>query len=159
MGSAKQTHAGAKAPNPFVERSDVNAPSAHMTNPLDEQLQLILSKKRSARCWSQASAVSKSHRDYVFTPPDVEERIRQTVGHSLSGCAIGQKATSSTDLASLQVLRERYLEPYLTTQSQYRAHLERQASGAPVSPRACAYSFSQANQGRREITSPSSGCI
>ncbi|CCI11439.1 hypothetical protein ABG067_006881 [Albugo candida] len=107
MGSAKQTHAGAKAPNPFVERSDVNAPSAHMTNPLDEQLQLILSKKRSARCWSQASAVSKSHRDYVFTPPDVEERIRQTVGHSLSGCAIGQKATSSTDLASLQVLRER----------------------------------------------------
>lgn len=41
MVSAKQTHAGAKATNPFVERSDVNAPSAHMTIPLDEQLQLI----------------------------------------------------------------------------------------------------------------------
>ena len=37
-------------------------------------------------------------------------------------------------MASGQALRERYLEPYLTTQSQYKARLEMQECGAPVPP-------------------------
>ena len=36
--------------------------------------------------------------------------------------------------ASGQALRERYLEPSLTTQSQYKARLELQTCGAPIPP-------------------------
>ena len=37
-------------------------------------------------------------------------------------------------MASCQALLERYLEPYLTTQSQYKERLEMQARSAPVPP-------------------------
>ena len=70
----------------------------------------------------------------MLTTPDVEQRLRQTEGHSLSTWAIGPKATSPEDIAFRKVLNERYLEPFLTTQGQYKAHLESSARGILVRP-------------------------
>ena len=70
----------------------------------------------------------------MFTTPDVEQRLRQTEGHSLSTWAIGPKATSPEDIAFRKVLNERYLEPFLTTQGQYKAHLESLPRGISVQP-------------------------
>ena len=75
-----------------------------------------------------------SQRDYVFTPPSVEERLRQTTGQSSATWTIGLVAASLEEATSGQALRERYLEPSLTTQSQYKARLELQARGAPDPP-------------------------
>ena len=47
---------------------------------------------------------------------------------------LGPVAASAEEGASGQALRERYLEPSLTTQSQYKARLELQARGATVPP-------------------------
>ena len=76
----------------------------------------------------------QSYRDYVFTPSSVEERIRQTAGQTLAAWTIGPEARSPEEIASQDTLRQRYLEPYLTTQSQYKARLDTQAQGAPVPP-------------------------
>ena len=66
----------------------------------------------------------KNHCDYVSTPLSVEERLRQTTGQTLATWTIGPVAAFPEEGASGQALRERYLEPYLTTQSQYKASLE-----------------------------------
>uniref|UniRef100_M4BK35 Uncharacterized protein n=1 Tax=Hyaloperonospora arabidopsidis (strain Emoy2) TaxID=559515 RepID=M4BK35_HYAAE len=76
----------------------------------------------------------KNQRDYVFTPLSVEERLRETTGQTLATWTIGPGATSPERVASGEPLRERYLEPYLTTQSQYKARLEMKARGARVRP-------------------------
>ena len=76
----------------------------------------------------------RNQRDNVFTPLSLEERLRQTTGQTLATWTIGPGTTSPEEVASGQALRERYLEPYLTTQSQYKARLEMQARGAPVPP-------------------------
>ena len=75
----------------------------------------------------------KNHCDYVSTPLSVEERLRQTTGQTLATWTIGPVAAFPEEGASGQALRERYLEPSLTTQSQY-VRLELQARGAPVPP-------------------------
>uniref|UniRef100_M4B2M6 Uncharacterized protein n=1 Tax=Hyaloperonospora arabidopsidis (strain Emoy2) TaxID=559515 RepID=M4B2M6_HYAAE len=75
-----------------------------------------------------------NQRDCVFTPPSVENRLRQTTGQTLATWTIGSVAASLEEEAIGQALRERYLEPSLTTQSQYKARLELQARGAPVPP-------------------------
>ena len=62
----------------------------------------------------------KNHCDYVSTPLSVEERLRQTTGQTLATWTIGPVAAFPEEGASGQALRERYLEPYLTTQSQYK---------------------------------------
>uniref|UniRef100_M4BFD3 Uncharacterized protein n=1 Tax=Hyaloperonospora arabidopsidis (strain Emoy2) TaxID=559515 RepID=M4BFD3_HYAAE len=74
----------------------------------------------------------KYQRDYVFTPLSVKERLRQTTGQTLATWNIDPEAASHEEGAIGQALRERYLEPSLTTQSQYKARLELQARGAPV---------------------------
>ena len=89
-------------------------------------------RKRSAPCANGHD--QKNQRDYVFTPPSVEERLRQTTGQSLATWTIGPVAASAEEGASGQALCERYLEPSLITQSQYKARLELQARGAPVPP-------------------------
>ena len=132
------------APNPFVERGDTTAPLAPhqsfdadgniITNPLDEQQQLVIQRDESARRRRQLAATLEGHRGYVFTPPSVEERIRQTTGRSLATWAIGAEPTTPDEVASRQVLREKYLEPHVMTQRQYKLRLETQARGAPVPP-------------------------
>uniref|UniRef100_M4C2A6 Uncharacterized protein n=1 Tax=Hyaloperonospora arabidopsidis (strain Emoy2) TaxID=559515 RepID=M4C2A6_HYAAE len=52
----------------------------------------------------------------------------------LATWTIGPVAAFLEEGASGQALRERYLEPSLTTQSQHKARLELQARGAPVPP-------------------------
>ena len=63
----------------------------------------------------QLAATLEGRRGYCFTPLGVEERIRQTTGCYLDTWASGADPTSPYEVASRQVLRERYLQPYLTT--------------------------------------------
>ena len=70
----------------------------------------------------------------MFTPPSVEELIRQTAGRSLVTWVIGAELSSPGEVASRQALREKYLQPHWTTQSQYKVRLDTQARGAPVRP-------------------------
>uniref|UniRef100_M4C6P9 Uncharacterized protein n=1 Tax=Hyaloperonospora arabidopsidis (strain Emoy2) TaxID=559515 RepID=M4C6P9_HYAAE len=128
----------------FSNRDDANAPlaphstpgsdNAIITNPLNEQQGLAVQREESARRHAQMVTTLENLRDYVYTPLSVEERLRQTTGQTLATCTIGPGATSPEEVASDQALRERYLEPYMTTQSQYKARLEMQARGAPVPP-------------------------
>ena len=132
------------APNPSAERGEANAPlaphqttivgDAIITNPLDEQQQLALQHEESAQRRRQLAATLEGHRGNLFTPLDLKERIRQTTGHSLATWAIGAEPSSSDEVASRQVLCERYLEPFVTTQSQYKLRLDEQSRGAPVPP-------------------------
>ena len=55
-----------------------------ITKPLDEQQQLINHQEDSTLRRTQDDRVLKSHFRYVFTTTDVEERIRHTVGRTLS---------------------------------------------------------------------------
>ena len=70
----------------------------------------------------------------MFTPLSVKERLRQTTGQTLATWTIGPGATFPEEVASGKALRERCLEPSLTTQSQYKAHLEMQECDTPVPP-------------------------
>ena len=132
------------APNPFFECSDANAPSAqhvasvadatNITNPLDEYQERLLQQEESARRRAHIAHKLRSHRDYEFTPLSVEERLRQAGGQSLVHWTIGPEASSPEEIANRQALRERYLAPCVTTQSQYLVRLQTQARGAPVPP-------------------------
>ena len=99
--------------SPFAERDEVI-----VTNPLDEQQELAVQREESARCHALMVTTLRNQRDYVFIPPSVEERLRQTTGQSLATWTIGPVATSPEEVASGKAPRERYLKPYLTTQSQ-----------------------------------------
>uniref|UniRef100_A0AAV1USY5 Uncharacterized protein n=1 Tax=Peronospora matthiolae TaxID=2874970 RepID=A0AAV1USY5_9STRA len=79
-------------------------------------------------------ATLERQRDYVFTPPSVEERLRQAAGQTLATWVIGHGPKSPEEVVSCQARRKRYLEPHLTTQSQYKSRLDMQARGAPVPP-------------------------
>ena len=79
---------------PFAERDDASAPlaphskpgsdDAIITNPLDEQQELAVQREESAGRHAQMVTTLRNQRDYVFTPPSVEERLRQTTGRSLT---------------------------------------------------------------------------
>uniref|UniRef100_A0AAV1T5X4 Uncharacterized protein n=2 Tax=Peronospora matthiolae TaxID=2874970 RepID=A0AAV1T5X4_9STRA len=107
--------------SPFYERGDASAPPAQhaasgsdetiIANPLDEQQQLLVQREENAQRYVQMAATLERQLDYVFTPPSTPEEV-----------------------VNCQALRERYLEPHLTTQSQYKARLDIQARGAPVPP-------------------------
>ena len=68
----------------------------------------------------------------MFSTPDVEQRLRETEGRSLSTWSIGPEAMSPEVIALRKVLNERYLEPFMTTQVQYKVHLESFAHGISV---------------------------
>uniref|UniRef100_A0AAV1U0Y0 Uncharacterized protein n=1 Tax=Peronospora matthiolae TaxID=2874970 RepID=A0AAV1U0Y0_9STRA len=131
-------------PNPFAKRGGASAPPAQhaasgsdetiITNPLDEQQQLLVQREENAQRYVQMAATLERQRDYVFTPPSVEERLRQAAGQTLATWVIGHGPKTPEEVVSCQALRERYLEPHLTTQSQYKARLDMQARGAPVPP-------------------------
>ena len=70
----------------------------------------------------------------MFSTPDVEQRLRQTEGRSLATWSIAPEALSPEDIAFRKALHERYLEPFLTTQGQYLAHLESLSRGVSVRP-------------------------
>uniref|UniRef100_A0AAV1UD46 Uncharacterized protein n=1 Tax=Peronospora matthiolae TaxID=2874970 RepID=A0AAV1UD46_9STRA len=79
-------------------------------------------------------ATFQRQRDYVFTLPSVEERLRQAAGQTLATYVIGHGLKTPKEVVSCQALLERYLEPHLTTYSQYKTRLDIQARGAPVPP-------------------------
>ena len=134
----------------LAPHSTLGSDDAIITNPVDEQQELAVQREESARRHAQMVTTLQNHRDYVFTPLSVEECLRQTTGQTLATWTIGPVAASLEEGASGQALRERYLEPYLTTQSQYKARLEIQARSALVTPiKAYPFSCSQANNGRR----------
>ena len=132
------------APNPFPTPSDVNAPLAQrgvsasdeaiITNPLDESQARVIQQEEHALRQAQIASKLRAHRDYVFTPPSVEERLRQVGDHSLVSWTIGPAASSPEEIANGQLFRERYLRPHFTTQSEYLMRLQTQARGAPVPP-------------------------
>ena len=95
---------------------------------------MTVQREESVRRHAQMVTTLKNQRDYVFTPLSVEERLRQTTGQTLATWTISPVAASPEEVASCQALLERYLEPYLTTQSQYKERLEMQARSAPVPP-------------------------
>ena len=70
----------------------------------------------------------------MFSTPDVEQCLRQTEGRSLATWAIALKATSPEDIPFRKILHERYIEPFLTTQGQYLAHLESLSRGVSARP-------------------------
>uniref|UniRef100_A0AAV1TJM2 Uncharacterized protein n=1 Tax=Peronospora matthiolae TaxID=2874970 RepID=A0AAV1TJM2_9STRA len=69
-------------PNPFAERGGASAPPAQyaasgsdetlITNPLDEQQQLLVQREENAQHHVQMATTLERQRDYVFTPPSVE---------------------------------------------------------------------------------------
>uniref|UniRef100_A0AAV1UT00 Uncharacterized protein n=1 Tax=Peronospora matthiolae TaxID=2874970 RepID=A0AAV1UT00_9STRA len=131
-------------PNPFAERGDASAsPSQHaasgsdetiITNPLGELQQMPVQRDENALRYVQMAATLERQRDYVFTPPSVKERLRQAAGQTLATWVIGHGPKTPEEVVSCQALRERYLEPHLMTQSQYKARLDMQARGIPVPP-------------------------
>ena len=56
---------------PFADPDEVI-----VTNPLDEQQELAVQREESARRHAQMVTTLRNQRDYVFTPPSVEERLR-----------------------------------------------------------------------------------
>uniref|UniRef100_M4B7H5 Uncharacterized protein n=1 Tax=Hyaloperonospora arabidopsidis (strain Emoy2) TaxID=559515 RepID=M4B7H5_HYAAE len=87
--------------SPFAERDDII-----VTNPLDEQQALAVQREESARRHAQMVMTLRNQRDYVFTPPSVEERLCQTTGQSLATWTIGPVAASAEEGASGQALCE-----------------------------------------------------
>uniref|UniRef100_M4B6B3 Uncharacterized protein n=1 Tax=Hyaloperonospora arabidopsidis (strain Emoy2) TaxID=559515 RepID=M4B6B3_HYAAE len=87
--------------------SDTPMSEVIVTNPLDEQQELAVQREESARRHAQIVTTLRNQRDYVFTPPSVEERLRQTTGQSLAKWTIGPVAASAEEGASGQALRER----------------------------------------------------
>uniref|UniRef100_M4BAS7 Uncharacterized protein n=1 Tax=Hyaloperonospora arabidopsidis (strain Emoy2) TaxID=559515 RepID=M4BAS7_HYAAE len=130
--------------SPFAERYNANAPlaphstlsldDAIITNPLDEQQELAVQREENDRRHAQMVTTLRNQRDYVFNLLSVEEHLRQTTGQTLATWVIGPVAASLEEGEIGQTLRERYLEPYMTTQSQYKARIEMQARGAPLPP-------------------------
>uniref|UniRef100_A0AAV1UTK4 Uncharacterized protein n=1 Tax=Peronospora matthiolae TaxID=2874970 RepID=A0AAV1UTK4_9STRA len=86
-------------PHLFAERGDASAPPAQyaasgsdetiITNPLDEQQQLLVQREENAQRHVQMATTLERQRDYVFTPPSVEERLRQAAGQTLATWVIG----------------------------------------------------------------------
>uniref|UniRef100_A0AAV1UC53 Uncharacterized protein n=2 Tax=Peronospora matthiolae TaxID=2874970 RepID=A0AAV1UC53_9STRA len=130
------------APNPFPERSAATALTALgamspmdtsiITNPLDEEQQRMLDQAASTQRKSEVQTTLQRHSEYTFTPPDVEELIRQASRHNLATWATGPEAKTPTEIECRKALRERYLEPTVRNSSQFRKRLQKQAQGAPV---------------------------
>ena len=91
------------APNPLAERGNAGAPLAQhqtphvgdaiITTPLDEQQRLVIQQEERAWRRTQLAATLEGRRGYVFTPPSVEERIRQTVARSMAMWVSGAETT------------------------------------------------------------------
>uniref|UniRef100_A0AAV1T1A1 Uncharacterized protein n=1 Tax=Peronospora matthiolae TaxID=2874970 RepID=A0AAV1T1A1_9STRA len=104
-------------PNPFAERGGASAPPAQhaasgsdetiITNPLDEQQQLLVQREENAQRYVQMAAILERQRDYVFTPPSVEERLRQAAGQTSATWVIGHGPKTPEEVVSCQALRER----------------------------------------------------
>uniref|UniRef100_A0AAV1UDA6 Uncharacterized protein n=1 Tax=Peronospora matthiolae TaxID=2874970 RepID=A0AAV1UDA6_9STRA len=104
-------------PNLFSERGDVSAPLAQrsasgsdeniITNPLDEQQQMLVQQEENAQRHVQMAATLERQCDYVFTPPSVEERLRQAAGQTLATWVIGHGLKTPEEVVSFQALRER----------------------------------------------------
>ena len=90
--------------SPFTERGD-----AIITNSLDEKQELAVQREESARHHAQMVTTLKNQRDYVFTPPSVEKRLRQTTGQTLATWTIGPVSASPEEGECDQALREKYL--------------------------------------------------
>uniref|UniRef100_A0AAV1VLZ7 Uncharacterized protein n=1 Tax=Peronospora matthiolae TaxID=2874970 RepID=A0AAV1VLZ7_9STRA len=85
--------------SPFSERGDASAPLAQhstpgsdettTTNPVDDQQHLLVQREENAQRHAQMGANLERQRDYVFTPPSVEERLRQAAGQKLATWVIG----------------------------------------------------------------------
>ena len=76
----------------------------YITTPLDEQQELILQREESALRYAQTQRVIQNRIGYVSSTPDVEQRLRQMEGRSLSIWAIDPAVTSPEDIVFRQVL-------------------------------------------------------
>ena len=56
-------------------------------------------------------------------PLSEEECLKEAASHSLSGWAIDPETTTLVDIAARTALRERYLQPCVTTLGRYQIHL------------------------------------
>uniref|UniRef100_A0AAV1UFA9 Uncharacterized protein n=1 Tax=Peronospora matthiolae TaxID=2874970 RepID=A0AAV1UFA9_9STRA len=118
-GSLMPVAQPSNTPNPFAERGGASAPPAQhaafgsdetiITNPLDEQQQLLVQRKENAQRYVQMAAILERQRDCVLTPPSVEERLSQAAGQTLVTWVIGHGPKTPEEVVSCQALRERYL--------------------------------------------------
>ena len=87
-----------------------------------------------ARRRAHTQTIIQNRSGNVNSTPDVEQRLRQTEVCCLATWAIGPEATSREDIAFRKVPHDRYLEPFLTKEGQYLAHLESLSRGVLVRP-------------------------
>ena len=66
--------------------------------PLDEKQELTRQREERALRRTHTQSVIQNRSGYVFSTPDVEQRLRQTEGRSLSTWAIGPEATSPEEV-------------------------------------------------------------
>uniref|UniRef100_A0AAV1U4M4 Uncharacterized protein n=2 Tax=Peronospora matthiolae TaxID=2874970 RepID=A0AAV1U4M4_9STRA len=131
-------------PNPFAERGGASAPPAQhaasgsdetiIANPLDEQQQLLVQREENAQRYVQMAATLERQLDYVFTPPSVEERLRQAAGQTLATWVIGHGPKTPEEVVSCQALRERVPGAAPNDSKSIQGTPDMQARGAPVPP-------------------------
>ena len=68
---------------PLAQRVASASDEAIITNPLDESQARVIQQEEHALRQAHISHTLKAHRDYVFTPPSMEERLRQVGDQSL----------------------------------------------------------------------------
>ena len=93
----------------MAQHRTTDADGNMITNPLDEQQNLTLQREESTLRRARNQGVIQNRSGYVFSTPDVDQRLRRTEGRSLSTWSIVPEATSPEDIAFRQVLHERYL--------------------------------------------------
>ena len=107
---------------------DVASKAEVITNPLDEQQNLVASEECAKRR-SEALTHLAEQRDCVFRAPSDEERLRGATGRSLSGWCAGPEVTTPSEIAARTALRTRLLQTTFMSFNRYRTRLDRQARG------------------------------
>ena len=124
-----------RAPNPFSERSYTILDGEEIiTNPLDEFQLRALEREERAQRQAEYREKARLHREYRFKEPSVEEKLKEYAGRSFRTCIIGPKVRTRKEKEERKALRERYLNPVVTTPEEYRDRLSDQARGASVAP-------------------------
>uniref|UniRef100_A0AAV1TMH0 Uncharacterized protein n=1 Tax=Peronospora matthiolae TaxID=2874970 RepID=A0AAV1TMH0_9STRA len=103
------------SPNPFPGQSAATAlttlgamypiNTSIITYPLNEEQQRMLDQAASARRKSDVQTTLQRRSEYTFTPPGVEELIRQASRHTLATWATGPEAKTPAELECRKALR------------------------------------------------------
>ena len=62
----------------------------------------------------------QNSKDYIFTSLNVDERIKQTSRYYMMSWTIDPESRTANEIEEREERRERYLEPFVTTQIQYK---------------------------------------